>query len=65
MFRSSVSYEEFLTIIIEIEGLMNSRPLTYIDGKDEEILTPGHLLIGRRILDENKDELNEKIISDV
>ena len=40
IFRSSVNYEEFTTIIIEIDCLMNSRPLTYIDGNVKEILTP-------------------------
>ena len=59
IFRSSVNYEELLTIVIGIEGIMNSRPLTYINSDVEEILTPGHLLMGKRILDENGESLTD------
>ena len=62
--RASVTYEELLTILVEIEGIMNSRPLTYINSDVDEILTPGHLLIGKRIIDPNEDVLNNKDISD-
>ena len=30
LWRSSVNYEELLTILAEIEGIINSRPLTYV-----------------------------------
>ena len=51
LFRASVTYEELLTTIIDVEGIINSRPLTYVYGDDvEEILTPSHLLLGRRLL---------------
>ena len=36
---------------------MNSRPLTYINSDEEEIVTPGHLLIGKRIINENTQHL--------
>ena len=40
-----------LTILVEVEGVLNSRPLTYVysEGTDEP-LTPSHLLLGRRLL---------------
>lgn len=43
-----ITYEEFITIIVEIELTMNSRPLTYIsdDLYNYEPLTPSHLLVG-------------------
>ncbi|GBO37523.1 hypothetical protein AVEN_259042-1 [Araneus ventricosus] len=49
--NTCLTYEEFLTILFQIEGLLNSRPLTPLssEGEDLEILTPGHFLIGRPI----------------
>ncbi len=44
-----------LTIIARIEGIVNSRPLTY-DTEDEEPLTPSHLLTGHRLLSTFEEE---------
>ena len=50
LFRASVNYEELQTVIIDVEGIINSRPLTYIYDDDvEEVLTPSHLVLGRRL----------------
>lgn len=44
-------HEEFLTVVVEIECVLNSRPLTYVSSEDGvEPLTPSHLLTRRRSL---------------
>ena len=49
--QASFSYDELLTAVIEVEGVLNSRPLSYVSVDDlDEPLTPSHLLSGRRIL---------------
>ena len=48
--RARLKYEELLTVIIEVEAIVNSRPLSYVSPNDlEELLTPSHLLVGRRL----------------
>ena len=50
--NAKLTYEELSTELIEIEGVLNSRPLTYVYDDDlEGILTPSHLICGRRLLD--------------
>ncbi|GFT07988.1 integrase catalytic domain-containing protein [Trichonephila clavipes] len=46
-----MTLEEFLTIITQIEGILNSRPITPLseDIDDLEVLTRGHFLIGRPV----------------
>ena len=41
-------------MLVEIEGVLNSRPLTYVyDEIDEPPLTPSSLVVGKRVLDQN------------
>ncbi|GFW71796.1 integrase catalytic domain-containing protein [Trichonephila clavipes] len=49
--NSKITFEEFETIIIQIEGILNSRPLVPLtDNINEyEVLTPGQFIIGRPI----------------
>ena len=66
--NARLTYEELLTLLIRVEGVLNSRPLTYVYPDRDEPLTPSHLVLGKRILsvptqvefdaeDEGKDEL--------
>lgn len=49
--NARLSYEELETVLIEIEGVLNSRPLTYVyDENTEQPATPTCLVIGRRLL---------------
>ena len=51
--KAKLTYEELLTVIAEVEGILNSRPLCHIyDDHIEDVLTPSHLLFGRRLLTE-------------
>ena len=50
--RSSLTHSELETFLIELEAIINSRPLTFIYSELEEPSshTPAHLLIGKRLL---------------
>ena len=49
--RARLTFDELSTILVEIEAVLNSRPLTYLYLDEiEEPLTPSHLVIGRRLL---------------
>ena len=50
--NANLNYDESHTVLVEVAGTLNSRPLTYVSSDDdpEEPLTPRHLMCGRRIL---------------
>ena len=48
--RAQFSFDELVTMLAEIESVINSRPLTCVSMDDmEEPLTPSHLIVERRI----------------
>ena len=50
LLKSKVTFEEMLTVLQEIETVINNRPLTFTyEEPAEEVLTPSHLVYGRRI----------------
>ena len=49
--RSKLLFDELTTSLVEVEAVLNSRPLTYLYSDDvEEPVTPSHLVIGWRLL---------------
>ncbi|XP_063697860.1 uncharacterized protein LOC134828803 [Culicoides brevitarsis] len=53
---NALTYEEFNTLLVRIEGILNSRPL-YRMSQKEDVLTPAHFLVGRSLIapPENKN----------
>ena len=63
--KTKLNYEELQTILLEVENILNNRPLTYFyDDELESCLTPNHLLFGRRLERSNHDltPLNSSVI---
>ena len=49
--NAKLNYEELFTVMTEVEAVLNSRPLTYMYSEDiETLLTPSHLVMGKRLL---------------
>lgn len=48
---AKLTFDEFMTAIVEVEALLNSRPLTYLSADELTVpLTPSHLMCGSRIM---------------
>ena len=47
--RSCLSFEEFSTLLTEVECVVNARPLAYVYDSVNFVLTPSHLIDGRRL----------------
>ena len=50
--RTILDYDELLTAVVEIEAVINARPLTYVYDDEESPsspLTPSYLINGRRV----------------
>jgi len=52
--RKSIEFEQLRTILCKIEGVINDRPLTYLeDSTSPQALCPSHFLLGRRSIENN------------
>ena len=59
--KSRLSYEDLETVLIQIESIVNSRPLTFITTEEVcEPLTPSHLIYGERLI----SAINNEYIDD-
>ncbi|XP_065667794.1 uncharacterized protein LOC136088068 [Hydra vulgaris] len=48
--KAPLNYEKLLTLMQEIEAVINNRPLTFVYNETcVEALTPGHLVFGRKL----------------
>ena len=62
MGRAFLSFEEMRTLLIEIKGTLNNRPLTYVYDDEQGIsypLTPSSLIYGRTIATTASDKQYE------
>ncbi len=49
--QAKFSLDELHTAVVEVESIINLRPLTYLSSSDlEEPLTPSHLIAGKRVV---------------
>jgi len=59
--RSNLNYDQMITVLKEIENVLNNRPLTFLYTDDlSEPLTPNKLLYGRNIYTTNVDDSNDE-----
>ena len=48
--KCRLSYDELQTVLLEIELILNSRPLCYLfDNDEDDVLTPNHMMFGRKL----------------
>ena len=65
--NARVSFEEFETVLTQVEGIVNSRPLTYVHEEMSEPLTPSTLCFGRRLLSNplpQERKVNKNLVDD-
>jgi len=59
MGRTSLTIEEMNTLLVEVESLINARPLTYVEDDQDGLsypLSPSHLINGRCITNTTNSE---------
>ena len=61
--KALLNYNEMVTIVTEIEGCLNSRPLTYLnEGNVYDLLRANHLIYGRDINADKITSYNNELL---
>ena len=47
--RAMLTFDQLRTVLTEVEAILNSRPLSYVPDETKEVVTPAHLIVGRRL----------------
>jgi len=63
-----LTFEEFYTLLVQVEAILNSRPLTPLSSNPDDLslLTPAHFLIGRQfnsVVDPSLQHIKESRLS--
>ena len=62
--NAKLRQDEHSTVLTEIEGIFNTRPLTYLYDELEEVLTASHLIHGYRLSSLAEGTSNKKDLFD-
>ena len=61
---AKLNFEELLTVLVQIENMMDARPLTYLSEENcDEHITPSHLMYGRNVNKRNIVDGNVNVIT--
>ena len=61
---AKLNFEELYTVLVQIESIMNTGPLTYLSKENcDEHITPSHLMYGRNINRRNIVNDNDNVIT--
>ena len=65
--NARISFEEFETVLSQVEGILNSRPLTYVHEEMSQPITPSTLCVGRGLLSSplsQQRDVNDNVFDD-